>query len=137
MKKFALIIAVAVACAVLAVAQNSVDLTTPATEINLGDFPVGTWHDDTWNADWEFSSRNIRLLQNGALVYNFSGKVKNFKVNAGTAGVTISFDCDETKRSYQFNKGISLSTDITMTIDRHDTPASAPNTHYVKTMKKK
>lgn len=136
MKKIISIFAVLAIVSFAAIAEDNVDVTGAATEINLGEFPLGTWHDDTWNADWELGSKSIRLLQNGALVYDFTGKVQNFKVNVGTAGATISFDCADTNRSYQFNKGVSLSTDITMTIDRHDTPANDPNTHFVKTMKR-
>lgn len=137
MKRLLVVIATAVILTSAVVAQDSVDLTKPATEINLGNFPVGTWHDSTWNADWEFSSRNIKLLQNGSVVYDFNGKIKDFKVNAGSDGVTITFACDETRRSYSFNKDVSLKTDITMVIDRHDTPAADPNTHFEKVLVKK
>jgi len=124
MKRFLPVCVLTVLCLAAVAAQDAsaqVNLTKPAEEINLGKFPLGKWLDDRWNGLWVFTSDDISLYKNGELVYDFKGKVKDFSVKAGTGGLTVSFSCDETKRSYQFTKDISLNKDITMTINRYDT----------------
>jgi len=81
----------------------------------------GTWKDANWDAEWTFSADGhivLTIASTGETVYDFNdSNIQNFKVNAGTKGVTITFDCAETERSYSFTKGISLSTDIDMVIN--------------------
>lgn len=81
----------------------------------------GTWQDKTWDADWTFAADGKIILtktSNGEEVFTFTeANVQNFKVKADTKGVTISFDCKETERSYKFTKGISLNADLDMHID--------------------
>ena len=81
----------------------------------------GTWTDKTWDAEWTFSADGhiiLTLASTGEVVYDFNDStIQNFKVNAGTKGVTITFDCKDTERSYSFTKGVSLSTDLDMVIN--------------------
>ena len=46
-----------------------------ADPIQLGNFPVGQWLDPNYNAVWDFSSGNIRILSpSGRVLYDFSPK---------------------------------------------------------------
>ncbi len=81
----------------------------------------GTWTDKTWDAEWTFSADGhiiLTLASTGEVVYDFNDStIQNFKVSAGTKGVTVTFDCKDTERSYSFTKGVSLSTDLDMVIN--------------------
>ena len=81
----------------------------------------GTWQDKKWDADWTFSADGKIVLSKtstGEVVYTFTDSdVQNFKVNADTSGVSITFDCKDTERSYSFKKGISLNADLDMIVD--------------------
>ena len=81
----------------------------------------GTWQDKTWDADWTFSADGkIVLTKNstGEEVYTFTdGTIENFKVKADTSGVTITFDCKATERSYSFKKAVALNADLDMVIN--------------------
>lgn len=87
--------------------------------LDLGEFPSGTWEDTNWNADWVFSADKIELKDSttGELIFDFSGKMKNFKVFPSATGITLSFDCEETERSYKFTKSITMNTNLLMEID--------------------
>ena len=90
-----------------------------ADSINLGNFPVGQWLDPNYNAVWDFSTGNIRILNtNGAVLYDFSSKtIQNFKVFLDGVNPGISFTCPEAGRSYRFVKPLTDST-LLMEIDR-------------------
>jgi len=98
-----------------------------AGDIDLGNFPVGKWVDSRYEAVWTFSTGNIQLFTTGGdLVFDFDGKVDNFKVNGSLSGVEITFSCKETGRTYKFVKGVS-NLDLQMVIDKdsgvhYDTP---------------
>ena len=81
----------------------------------------GTWQDAKWDADWTFSADGkivLTLASTGEEIYTFKdGTVQNFKVNADTSGVSISFDCKDTQRSYSFKKGLSLNADLDMVVN--------------------
>ena len=81
----------------------------------------GTWQDAKWDADWTFSADGkivLTLASTGEEIYTFKdGTVQNFKVNADTSGVSISFDCKDTQRSYSFKKGLSLNSDLDMVVN--------------------
>ena len=81
----------------------------------------GTWQDKKWDADWTFSADGKIVLtktSTGEEVYTFKdGTVQNFKVKADTKGVSISFDCKDTDRSYSFKKGLSLDADLDMVVN--------------------
>lgn len=81
----------------------------------------GTWQDKKWDADWTFSADGKIVLtktSTGEEVYTFKdGTVQNFKVKADTTGVSISFDCKETERSYSFKKGLTLDADLDMVVN--------------------
>ena len=86
--------------------------------VDLGSFPKGTWQDSKWNADWVFAVDGIQLRDSNTndLIFDFARKIENFKVTPSTAGVSVSFTCAETERSYKFTKPTSLDTNITMEI---------------------
>ena len=81
----------------------------------------GTWKDAKWDADLTFSADGhivLSLSSTGEKIFDFNeSTISDFKVDAGTKGVTISFYCKETERSYKFTKGVSLSTDLDMVIN--------------------
>lgn len=81
----------------------------------------GTWQDKKWDADWTFSADGKIVLtktSTGEEVYTFKdGSVQNFKVKADTKGVTITFDCKDTERSYSFTKGLTLDADLDMVVN--------------------
>jgi len=99
--------------------------------IQLGNFPVGQWLDHRYNAVWDFSSNNIRILStDGRVLYDFSGKtIQNFRVFMEGAQPGISFTCPEAGRSYRFIKTLT-NTDLVMEIERTNRPL------YSVTMKK-
>ena len=81
----------------------------------------GTWKDANWDADWTFSADGhivLSLTSTGEEIFDFNeSNIKDFKVNAGAKGITITFYCPETERAYSFTKGVSLSTDLDMIIN--------------------
>ena len=81
----------------------------------------GTWKDAKWDADWTFSADGhivLSLSSTGETIYDFNDStIQDFKVDAGTKGVTISFYCKDTERAYKFTKGVSLSSDLDMVIN--------------------
>jgi hypothetical protein len=107
-------------------------MTLSADPIQLGDFPVGQWLDANYNAVWDFSSNNIRILStDGRVLYDFSGKtIQDFKVILEGTQPGISFTCVESGRSYKFLKPL-LSGDMRMYINRPGRP------EYSVIMKKK
>jgi len=98
-----------------------------ADSISLGEFPLGKWIDNDYSAVWEFSSNNIRLLDvNGNVYYDFEGKtIQNFKVGVTLEGISISFHCVESARTYEFLK-TPTDLNLHMTIDKDS------GLHYVK-----
>ena len=95
-------------------------ITTGLFALDLGGIK-GTWQDKKWDADWTFSADGKIVLtktSTGEEVYTFQdGSVQNFKVKADTKGVSISFDCKDTERSYSFKKGLSLDADLDMVVN--------------------
>jgi hypothetical protein len=88
--------------------------------INLGSFPVGKWLDANFDAVWEFSANNIRILDSntGEVYCSFSGlTIQNFKVTTSGMQPVISFDCPETERSYSFKADLPR-TGLILEIDR-------------------
>ena len=81
----------------------------------------GTWKDAKWDADWTFSADGhivLSLKKKKKKIYDFNeSTISDFKVNADTKGVTISFYCKDTERAYKFTKGVSLNTDLDMVIN--------------------
>jgi hypothetical protein len=109
MKKLAFLVLILVLTAGFASAQG----------IDVGDFPTGKWLDPNYDAVWEFSVDNIRILDtSGGVYFDFSeATVENFDVSAGTKGVVLSFSCVETGKSYTFTKPVSMGTSIILEID--------------------
>lgn len=96
-------------------------MTLFAGDINLGTFPVGSWIDANYDAVWEFSSNNIRILgTDGSVIWDFSEKtINDFKVSVKDGAPAISLTCPEAGRSYTFIKPITKST-LVMEIARTD-----------------
>ncbi|MCL1813229.1 MAG: hypothetical protein FWG29_06875 [Treponema sp.] len=93
-------------------------------QIQLGNFPVGQWLDPNYNAIWEFSSNNIRILSpNGSVYHDFSNyTIQNFRVFMEGTAPGISFTCPDTGRSYRFIKPLT-NNDLVMEIDREGRPS--------------
>ena len=115
---------------VLIILLTAVSLS--ADPIQLGNFPVGQWLDTNYNAVWDFSSNNIRILSpNGTVLYDFSNKtIQDFKVILEGTQPGISFTCVESGRAYKFLKPL-LGSDLSMQIKRTGRP------DYSVTLKKK
>ena len=94
-----------------------------ADPIQLGNFPLGQWLDANYNAVWDFSSDNIRILSpGGRVLYDFAGKtIQDFKVTLEGAQLCITFSCPEAGRSYKFLKG-PIDSDVIMLINRRSYP---------------
>ena len=91
-----------------------------ADNIQLGSFPVGQWLDANYDAVWDFSTNNIRILStSGAVLYDFADKtIQNFRVFMEGTQPGISFTCPEAGRSYRFIKAAGINTDVVMEITR-------------------
>ena len=98
-----------------------------ANPIQLGTFPVGRWLDPNYDAIWDFSSSNIRILgTDGSVIYDFSTKtVENFRVFLDGVNPGISFSCVESERSYRFV--IQINTNLVMEIQRTGQPQYSVN----------
>jgi len=107
--------------AVLIILLTAVSLS--ADPIQLGDFPVGQWLDANYNAVWDFTSNNIKILNaNGKVLYDFSTKtIQDFKIILEGTQPGISFTCVESGRSYKFLKPLT-GTDVNMQIKRRGRP---------------
>ena len=87
--------------------------------INIGSFPPGKWLDAKYDAVWEFSATNIRILDSktGDVAWDFAGKtIKDFRVFLDGRNPGISFSCSDAGRSYSFKTG--TGTDLVMVIKR-------------------
>lgn len=107
MKKILSLLAVMAFCVIGAFAQDV-------------EFPTGTWTDEKWNAEWVFAKDKVELFDasTGDLVYTFTkSNTEDFKLTPSTKGLTLSFSCAETSRSYKFTKPVSLDTGLEMEID--------------------
>ena len=104
----------------------------PADPIQLGTFPIGQWLDANYDAVWDFSSNNIRILStDGRVLYDFAGKtIQNFRVFLDGTQPGISFTCPEAGRSYRFIKPL-VNTDVIMEIERSGLPT------YTVTMRRR
>ena len=113
MKRFALIACIAALTVAPAAAQG----------INLGSFPVGSWLDANYDAVWEFSTGNIRILSPaGDVLFDFGAAgVQDFKVGAGGDGPFITFACETAGRKYKITKPLTKSS-ATLEIERPNLP---------------
>ncbi len=105
---------------ILAVAAVMALAVAGTFALDLGDIK-GTWKDSKWDANWNFNADGKIILSkasSGEEVFTFTdNNVKNFKLNASASGVSVSFRCDETERSYKFTKPLSLNADLDMTVN--------------------
>jgi len=104
----------------------------PADPIQLGNLPIGQWLDTNYNAVWDFSSNNIRILStDGRVLYDFSNKtILDFKTIMEGTQPGITFTCLESGRTYKFLKPLT-NTDLVMEIKRNYLP------NYTVSMKKR
>ena len=104
----------------LALVAAAAVFTGSAFALNLGDIK-GTWQDSKWNANWTFSADGKIILTDsvtGEEYFTFTdSNVTNYKLDASTSGVSISFYCKETGRAYKFTKPITLNADLDMKIN--------------------
>ena len=99
--------------------------------IKIGAFPAGKWLDSNYDAIWEFSATNIRILDSnsGNEVWSFSGKtIQDFNVILDGRQSGITFSCPDAERTYSFKT--ASGGDLTMDIDRDGKPK------YTVTLKK-
>jgi hypothetical protein len=91
--------------------------TVFSADFNLGTFPLGKWYDPNYQAVWEFTSNNIRILgTDGSVYWDFADKtVKDFKVAVEGGAPVMTFSCPEAGRSYKFSKPLT-NTNIIMNI---------------------
>ena len=105
---------------ILALAAVALVGLVSAFSLDLGDVK-GTWKDSNWDANWTFSAEGKIVLtkaSSGEEVFTFTdANIQNFKLTPGTSGVSISFDCKDTERSYKFTKPLSLDADLDLHID--------------------
>jgi hypothetical protein len=96
-----------------------VAMSVSADPMDIGAFPVGQWLDPNYDAIWDFSLSNIRILsKSGAVIYDFSQKtVQEFNVFIEANNPGITFSCPESERKYRFVKPL-VGSDVVMTIDR-------------------
>jgi len=95
-----------------------------AQSIKIGAFPAEKWLDDRYDAVWEFTANNIRILSStdGSVLWDFAGKtINDFKVIMDSNGQPgITFSCTEADRSYSFKPRVNG--DLTMEIERPNLP---------------
>jgi hypothetical protein len=83
---------------------------------------AGSWVDPNYNATWEITSDNIRILySNGTVAFDFRGQIQNFKpIIAAQPG--FSFSSSKAGRDYTLTIKPSLANptapDITLKIVR-------------------
>ena len=107
------------------VVETSLDVAKEAGEAAIEaaqdkDFPTGTWVDSNWNAEWIMDVAKVHLYDaaNGELVYTFTKhNTEGFKLIPSADGVTLSFTCAETHRSYKITKPFTLNADLVLEID--------------------
>lgn len=101
---------------IFAIAASLVMGTAGMFALDLKDIQ-GTWQDSNWtfNADGKIV---LSKASSGETVFTFDdSNVQKFKILPTTSGLSISFDCEETERSYKFTKPITLNADLDMHID--------------------
>ncbi|MBQ2601586.1 MAG: hypothetical protein II584_04280, partial [Treponema sp.] len=80
-----------------------------------------------WNGKWTLGADTdgnfavtLSNAKTGKVIYTFTEKNIDggeFKWDAGLDGVSVTFSCKRTLRTYKFSKGLSLNTDLTLDID--------------------
>ena len=94
-----------------------------ASPIQLGTFPIGQWLDHNYDAVWDFSSSNIRILStDGRVLYDFSSRtIENFRIFLEGIQPGIGFSCPEAGRTYSFVT-TPPSSNVRMEIERPGLP---------------
>ena len=79
-------------------------------DFNPGDFVLGNWIDSNYDAVWEFTGDNIRILtmDGKGVYYDFKDKTKkDFKISVTDNMPSLSFYCEETGKKYTFKKPLT------------------------------
>ena len=92
----------------------------------VAQWPQGRWTDEKYQADWVFQidplMQKIAELYDsntGELIFTFTRKnIQDFKMEASEGGVTLSWKCAATNRSYKFRK--DLTSDKSLHMDIHN-----------------
>jgi len=89
--------------------------------VSAEDFIVGKWLDEKWDGLWNLNVTDSGftgiLTKNGEKVFEFTkDNCPDWKVTPGLKGVTLTFSCKETERSYSFTKPLTLNADLDMTV---------------------
>jgi hypothetical protein len=89
-----------------------------AQAINLGNFPLGSFVDPNYDAVWEFTSGNIRILDmNGTVIFDFGqNTIRDFRVGLEGVNPVVSFSCVESRRGYRFVRPLNRNV-VNMTIN--------------------
>ncbi len=127
MKRFLIVFAVAAIAVTGAFAQDdslntAVDAVGAVGQIaadnGVSGTLQGTWYDSKYDCLWvltvDSTASGLAELRdaNGGLIYKFTrNNVQNFKLSA-SGGLTVSFDCAEKNRQYQFTKPLSGDKDL-------------------------
>ena len=78
-------------------------VTVFAQSISIPAANVGKWLDPNWDAIWDLSTNNIRILDlDGSVIYNFSGMIQNWGVSMDGINPVVSFACQDVGKSYRF-----------------------------------
>lgn len=98
--------------------------------IEFSSLPPGKWIDANWNAVWEVTPTNLRILDlNGNVLFEFKGKTnQNFSIGSSSLGPFITFYTEETGKTYKITKTTG-DVNVILEIDRPGQP------HYMVEMK--
>lgn len=111
---------------ILALAAAAVLGTASVFAFEVGELS-GTWKDTNWDANWTISADTngkgqivLTRASTGEKLFTFNDdNIQNYKLSGSlSSGLTITFDCKATGRSYKFNKPVSLGKDLNLDIDR-------------------
>ena len=84
--------------------------TVSAGDFNPGEFVIGKWIDSNYDAVWEFTGDNIRILtlDESDVYYDFKDKtIEDFTIGVKDKMPSLSFFCRETGKEYTFKKPLT------------------------------
>ena len=81
-----------------------------AQDFKPGEFVIGKWIDSNYDAVWEFTGYNIKILtlDENNVYYDFSNKtIEDFTIAVKDKMPALSFFCKETGKEYTFKKPLT------------------------------
>ena len=84
--------------------------TVSAQDFNPGEFVIGKWIDSNYDAVWEFTGDNIRILtmDEKSVYYDFKNKtIEDFTIAVKDKMPSLTFFCRETGKEYTFKKPLT------------------------------